>query len=75
MFFKEILGNRYIQAFIKEIKDSNGDRLGRLQAKRSPHQFDQIIENLFEVLLQLDADIKVTDEPSAVQSHQKQNLS
>ncbi len=29
MFCKEVLGNQYIQAFLKEIKDSNNDRIAR----------------------------------------------
>jgi len=31
LFKKEILQNKYLSAFIKELKDSNSDRLGRLQ--------------------------------------------
>jgi hypothetical protein len=50
MFSKEVLSNQYIHAFFKEIKDSNNDRIGRKQAQKQ-HQFDPIIENLFDVML------------------------
>lgn len=52
LFKRDVLnGHRYIQAFIREVKDSSDDMLER-QAQRSPENpLDVLIANLYEVLV------------------------
>jgi hypothetical protein len=53
---KDVLSHSYIQAFLKEIRDSFGD-LQERRKNNTTHLFDSVIANLYDVLLQLDEDI------------------
>ncbi len=64
LFKKDILGHRYLQLFLKEIKDSF--KALEIRKQRRPQQkntVDSIIENLHDVLLQLEEDINYQPPP------------
>ena len=56
LFLKEVLGHRYIQLIIQEIRIQYETMIERRKMNKGS-ELDSLINNLYEVILQLDEDI------------------
>jgi hypothetical protein len=72
LFKKDILGHRYLQLFLKEIKDSYKTLdLTRQKRSNQKRHYDAILENLNDVLLQLEEDINYQPPPPPFEEPEK----